>query len=49
MPEIDLTRELIKKYDVAGPRYTSYPTAPVWKTLPSAEGYETKLKSFSRT
>ncbi|MCH7505510.1 oxygen-independent coproporphyrinogen III oxidase [PVC group bacterium] len=49
MPEIDLTRELIKKYDVAGPRYTSYPTAPVWKTLPSAEGYETKLKSFGRT
>ena len=25
MPMIDLS--LIKKYDVAGPRYTSYPTA----------------------
>ena len=24
--------ELIKKYDVAGPRYTSYPTVPAWNT-----------------
>eukprot|EP01035_Chromulina_nebulosa_P015309 gene15309-20288_t len=23
---------LIKKYDVAGPRYTSYPTVPHWQT-----------------
>ncbi len=25
-----VTIELLKKYDKAGPRYTSYPTAPVW-------------------
>jgi oxygen-independent coproporphyrinogen III oxidase len=24
--------ELIKKYNVAGPRYTSYPTVPLWET-----------------
>jgi len=26
----DLDREFLKRYDIAGPRYTSYPTAPVW-------------------
>jgi len=29
-PSADLPRELVEKYDRAGPRYTSYPTAPVW-------------------
>ena len=28
---------LITKYDVAGPRYTSYPTVPYWERMPSAE------------
>lgn len=27
-----MTEELIKKYDVPGPRYTSYPTVPAWNT-----------------
>jgi oxygen-independent coproporphyrinogen-3 oxidase len=27
---------LIAKYDVAGPRYTSYPTVPYWEGTPSA-------------
>ncbi|HEY3729774.1 MAG TPA: oxygen-independent coproporphyrinogen III oxidase [Steroidobacteraceae bacterium] len=27
---------LIAKYDVAGPRYTSYPTVPYWEITPSA-------------
>jgi oxygen-independent coproporphyrinogen-3 oxidase len=27
---------LIAKYDVAGPRYTSYPTVPYWETTPGA-------------
>jgi oxygen-independent coproporphyrinogen-3 oxidase len=26
-----LKEELIKKYNIAGPRYTSYPTVPFWK------------------
>ncbi len=30
-------RELFRKYNVAGPRYTSYPTVPYWDTTPSAE------------
>jgi oxygen-independent coproporphyrinogen-3 oxidase len=28
---------LIAKYDIAGPRYTSYPTVPYWDGTPSAE------------
>ncbi|XXF79916.1 oxygen-independent coproporphyrinogen III oxidase [Myxococcaceae bacterium GXIMD 01537] len=26
------SEELMRRYDVAGPRYTSYPTAPEWRT-----------------
>ncbi len=26
----DLDREFLRRYDLAGPRYTSYPTAPEW-------------------
>jgi oxygen-independent coproporphyrinogen-3 oxidase len=29
--------ELIRKYDVPGPRYTSYPTVPFWKHDPLSE------------
>ncbi len=27
----DVSLELLRRYNVPGPRYTSYPTAPVWK------------------
>jgi len=30
-PPLDRLRELIPRYDRPGPRYTSYPTAPVWR------------------
>ncbi len=38
-----MNQSLIQKYNIAGPRYTSYPTVPYWK----AEGiaYENWLKS----
>ncbi|MDP2273882.1 MAG: oxygen-independent coproporphyrinogen III oxidase [Archangium sp.] len=29
------SRELIAKYDVPGPRYTSYPTVPYWQVAPT--------------
>ncbi|MBX7256759.1 MAG: oxygen-independent coproporphyrinogen III oxidase [Candidatus Hydrogenedentes bacterium] len=29
--DIHVTPELLQRYDRPGPRYTSYPTAPVWK------------------
>jgi oxygen-independent coproporphyrinogen-3 oxidase len=34
---MSLTSELLKKYNVAGPRYTSYPTVPYWSVNPTAE------------
>lgn len=30
----ETTMSLIKKYNVAGPRYTSYPTVPYWNEIP---------------
>jgi len=40
-----MTRSLIQKYNVPGPRYTSYPTVPYWETKPfSLELWEQSLK-----
>ncbi len=30
-----VAESLLAKYDVAGPRYTSYPTVPYWEATPS--------------
>jgi oxygen-independent coproporphyrinogen-3 oxidase len=35
VPEVKLSGELLKKYNVPGPRYTSYPTVPYWQTSPT--------------
>ncbi len=42
---------LIKKYNVAGPRYTSYPTVPYWDTeIPSLEKWKQSVKfTFDQT
>jgi len=40
--------ELIHKYDKAGPRYTSYPTAPMFHTGINAETYAASLGRASR-
>jgi oxygen-independent coproporphyrinogen-3 oxidase len=42
---------LIKKYDVAGPRYTSYPTVPHWQNDTfDAEKWQNRLvETFSAT
>lgn len=31
-PKTDISADLLKKYDRPGPRYTSYPTVPQWRT-----------------
>ena len=31
-----VTEELVQRYDVPAPRYTSYPTAPEWTALDQA-------------
>jgi oxygen-independent coproporphyrinogen-3 oxidase len=40
--------ELLKKYDRPGPRYTSYPTVPVWSNSVGAENYHQALKNASQ-
>ncbi len=35
--------ELLKKYNVPGPRYTSYPTVPYWERNPSADEWITSI------
>jgi oxygen-independent coproporphyrinogen-3 oxidase len=37
--------DLLKKYDRPGPRYTSYPTAPVWSEDVQADAYRSALKN----
>lgn len=42
--------ELIRKYNVAGPRYTSYPTVPYWDRSPSTEEWMQLVKeTFTAT
>jgi len=36
---------LYKKYNVAGPRYTSYPTVPYWDRSPTADQWVDSLKN----
>ena len=35
---------LFAKYDVAGPRYTSYPTVPYWETAPTEDQWISALR-----
>lgn len=37
--------ELLSKYDVPGPRYTSYPTVPYWATPPTADQWREHLQA----
>lgn len=41
-----LTKEIINQFNVPGPRYTSYPTAPEWKDVISQDDYKNILKTF---
>ena len=40
----NVTQEIIDRYNVAGPRYTSYPTAPEWVDSLASADYEQALK-----
>ena len=46
---ITIDKETIRKFDIPGPRYTSYPTAPVWSGDVTQDTYIEKLKSFGRS
>ena len=47
MRAADLPLELLKRYNVQGPRYTSYPTAPMWKETFDAQDYRRILAESS--
>ncbi|PWB76338.1 oxygen-independent coproporphyrinogen III oxidase [candidate division GN15 bacterium] len=40
--------ELLRKYDRPGPRYTSYPTVPVWSDRIGPDDYATALRAASQ-
>lgn len=42
-----LTKELIQKFDIETPRYTSYPTIPIWKSSSESE-YKNRLSKFKK-
>lgn len=39
--------ELLKKYDIPAPRYTSYPTVPYWSDAPTTEEWLHSLKDIA--
>src|SRR5271156_6023977 len=43
-----IDKNTLQKYDVAGPRYTSYPTAPQWSDAVNEEIYMAALKAFGQ-
>ena len=45
---MELTPELLLRHAGAGPRYTSYPTAPIWKSDYPQEDADTALRNVSR-
>jgi oxygen-independent coproporphyrinogen-3 oxidase len=38
-------RELVRKYDIPAPRYTSYPTVPCWEQAPDAAEWTASVRS----
>lgn len=46
---LTISKNTIQKFDVPGPRYTSYPTAPVWSDEVTERVYIQKLKDFGQT
>jgi oxygen-independent coproporphyrinogen-3 oxidase len=44
LPIAKVSLDLLHRYNVPGPRYTSYPTAPVWREGFNARDYETVLR-----
>jgi len=43
-----IDKSTLQKYDVAGPRYTSYPTAPQWSEDVTGDVYASVLKAFGQ-
>ncbi len=41
-----MSSELLNKYDVPAPRYTSYPTVPYWNDDPTSKEWVTSLRTY---
>ena len=46
---VKITKALLKRYHCEGPRYTSYPTAPVWSTSYTADQHHDTLAAIHKT
>jgi oxygen-independent coproporphyrinogen-3 oxidase len=46
--KLSITREILDRYNVPGPRYTSYPTAPEWMDTFGPPDYENALRLSNR-
>ena len=44
---IKLTESQLKKFNIEGPRYTSYPTVPVWNSEFDEDAYIVRLKKLA--
>ena len=42
-----ISKDLLKKYDIPAPRYTSYPTVPYWSDSPTADEWIESLRRVS--
>ena len=42
---MSISSELLNKYNVAGPRYTSYPTVPFWEVTPTEQQWVQSLNT----
>lgn len=50
MTKSEYHTNLIRKYNIPGPRYTSYPTVPFWYNVPSETDWKAMLKtSFNQS
>lgn len=47
-PATQVPVELLRKYDRPGPRYTSYPTVPIWSDQIGSDQYTNALKTASQ-
>jgi oxygen-independent coproporphyrinogen III oxidase len=45
---VQISPDRLARYDVPGPRYTSYPTVPAWKAPFGAEEYREALRELAR-
>jgi len=49
MIKMAIDKKILLKYDIPGPRYTSYPTAPEWSNDFNETDYSTALKEYGKS